>query len=661
MPNLQEMPEIKTQSNQDEQILRSLTGWKGEGLSQLGETIRNFPGFSKEAKFGVVGNPDRPLVHGYNPDQLADLLKRWEAEGEKESFSFTHPHAEFAALEAVHQMIGPQDKLVEQAFEKRLAELRDSLANQYTGIRGWEEKVLPQRSRRPEKASTVGGSAALDAIKNTLSEIGEVVSAVGKRPKILIPLLAVACSGGVGIGTGTIPTPTEGPPGIVEPVEPIEYPSPYAELPPYADITEASIEKALSRVVGKLEFPDGSVFWDRGKAGLADDNILYSETTFTLSRTKDNLEMGKAKLVFLPFALNPQLSHMVYVINNEVYVSRLHPTDPNTGILVDYQGKELGSISVNLRVKADGSEEEVFRLVVHRQVPIPGEEPGFMNEEIVLRGRLNPEDWNQYKDAFVAQSTFLTPTPLPLPTETPTPIVEEHDLRPAYTETISSEFMSIPVTGELITNGDLDPSIKKVFVDQKDFAEFLINLTYKFWEKIHPGQSLETYAQMIAEVRAGERNPMDIAFSFYAGDFLDGISYLNSDRSLNLSAQKKYWIIPFYEGDVPVSPDGTEVRAVSEINIALVKGRKNKNVTIINQAYHDGFGTHLDGNELIFYVGFWDGASADDKNSELNVARHIARLVWWGLNNIGKPFSRDQSPSALQSMVDILLRSISVK
>lgn len=210
-----------------------------------------------------------------------------------------------------------------------------------------------------------------------------------------------------------------------------ETPSPYAEIPPAAEITEASIEQALVPWLGKLVLMDGSVFRDRGQLGLTDDNILYSETTFALSREKDDAALGNAKLVFIP--VNSTVSQMIYLINNEAYLPKLNPIDPNTTILVDHNGKELGSIFFNANVKADGTVEDVFKLVVHKQIPTGDREPGYVNEEILLRGRLTPNDLQQFKDALAAQHVFYTPTAeftatatatvTAKPTETPIPVV----------------------------------------------------------------------------------------------------------------------------------------------------------------------------------------------------------------------------------------------
>src|SRR5512135_2365890 len=96
-----------------EAIVQELTGWKeGKGLSYLADIIEYYPGFPRDAKFGVIGDPQHPTVNGYDQKQLAGVLRRWEselqlAEGKPGSARLTDKdHWELATLEAVKKVGG---------------------------------------------------------------------------------------------------------------------------------------------------------------------------------------------------------------------------------------------------------------------------------------------------------------------------------------------------------------------------------------------------------------------------------------------------------------------------------------------------------------------------------------------------------------------------
>ena len=79
-------------------------------------------------------------------------------------------------------------------------------------------------------------------------------------------------------------------------------------------------------------------------------------------------------------------------------------------------------------------------------------------------------------------SPTLTETPTltasPVPTETP---VDEQDLQPAYTESVSQEFKGVQINADLVTDEFLDPVIKKVEVLPQTYAEFIARTVFKVW------------------------------------------------------------------------------------------------------------------------------------------------------------------------------------
>jgi len=218
--------------------------------------------------------------------------------------------------------------------------------------------------------------------------------------------------------------------------------------------------------------------------------------------------------------------------------------------------------------------------------------------------------------------------------ESPT---EVSDLRPAYVEKVSQKFMGAQIDASLITDGSLDPTIRKVTVGEQAYAEFMARSIYGVWANYHPGETLETYMQMIAEVQRGERDPLDIAFPAYANDSRDGIPYQNADKSVNSAAQKKYLIIPWYVGEAPKEVDGVEVRGVSEFSIVLVNGKKVKNITMHkNSDYGLGDGSNLDKTILYFYneIAYVNGFS--EKSQKIwSITSLLSGLKLWILKNTG--------------------------
>jgi hypothetical protein len=241
----------------------------------------------------------------------------------------------------------------------------------------------------------------------------------------------------------------------------------------------------------------------------------------------------------------------------------------------------------------------------------------------------------------------LTPTATSAPTATPVPtetvFVSEFDLKikPERTETVHYKFpeSGVEIDVKLITDDSLDPVIRKVTVGEKAYAEFMTRSIYGVWETTHKGQTYESFMKMVAEVQSGIRNPLDIAIPVYANDMQDGIPYQNPDKSVNPAAQKKYLIIPWYKGDkAPKEVDGVEVRAVSEINIALVNGKKVKNITLFKEnAYGDAIGMNLDENNLFFYhTPLWIN---NIENRVNNIAATLTELKGWMMSNTGGPFT----------------------
>lgn len=235
--------------------------------------------------------------------------------------------------------------------------------------------------------------------------------------------------------------------------------------------------------------------------------------------------------------------------------------------------------------------------------------------------------------------TVVPPTITPRPTETQVPISESDlKIKDSRTEIVSLKYMGVQIDAKLITDESLDPVIKKVTVGEQAYAEFMAKSIYGVWENYHKGFSFETYMQWLAEVQQGKRNPLDVAIPIYANDLKDGVPYQNPDKSVNSAAQKRYLVIPWYKGAAPQSPDGSEVRALSEINIALVNGKKVKNITLFkDNEYGWGAGTNLDGDVLYFYST--ERFNSNPNNKVNNTAAVLSEFKMWMIKNVGSTFT----------------------
>jgi len=220
-----------------------------------------------------------------------------------------------------------------------------------------------------------------------------------------------------------------------------------------------------------------------------------------------------------------------------------------------------------------------------------------------------------------------------LPVEpTPTPELikmEEHDLNPAYTETVLREFMGVKINAELITDQSLDPEVTKVTVSEKAYTEFIARIIFKVWwkkgEMTHSGIATEEDFKVFMELwqKAQESNDptnwQKVQINnIWANDLNDGNGYI----------QKPYTIWPMYEGE---APEG--VRGIDKIAVALVNGRRVKNLTLFDENPYDiGLGTNLDGKTLFMYGGLANGVY---RSCVKCTASGLGTLAWWLNRNSG--------------------------
>ena len=207
--------------------------------------------------------------------------------------------------------------------------------------------------------------------------------------------------------------------------------------------------------------------------------------------------------------------------------------------------------------------------------------------------------------------------------------MEEHDLNPAYTETVLREFMGVKINAELITDQSLDPEVTKVTVSEKAYTEFIARIIFKVWwkkgEMTHSGIATEEDFKVFMELwqKAQESNDptnwQKVQINnIWANDLNDGNGYI----------QKPYTIWPMYEGE---APEG--VRGIDKIAVALVNGRRVKNLTLFDENPYDiGLGTNLDGKTLFMYGGLANGVY---RSCVKCTASGLGTLAWWLNRNSG--------------------------
>lgn len=256
------------------------------------------------------------------------------------------------------------------------------------------------------------------------------------------------------------------------------------------------------------------------------------------------------------------------------------------------------------------------------------------------------------------EATTQTSTPTATATETPTAVpttaptetlsVVEKDLNPAYTETVSQEFMGVKINSELITDASLDPEYKKITVSKEAYAEFIARTIFKVWwsksEESHTGtptdQDFGDFMKLWSQAQKSglpddwKKVQLD---NIWANDLNDGNGYV----------QKPYTIWPMYEGQ---TPEG--VRGVDNMAIAFVNGTSFfiKNITIFSgSAYNSGMGTNLDGKTLYIYAGIPVGLSEYSIISWSGLLSASAALLIRNVGTVPIGYPGDQSLAKILS------------
>ncbi len=252
------------------------------------------------------------------------------------------------------------------------------------------------------------------------------------------------------------------------------------------------------------------------------------------------------------------------------------------------------------------------------------------------------------------EATAIPKAPEATPTETP--ILDEHDLKPAYTETVNETFMGVAINAQLITDESLDPEIKKVTVEPKTYAEFIARTVFDVWwskgDTPHKGNYTDTDFKnfMALWAKAQQTNdPNDWKQvelnNIWANDLNDGNGY----------KQQPYTIWPMYSGTQ--APEG--VRGINNFAIALVKANVMKDTTkFSNNVYDEGYGSNVDGENLYVYEGILNMGFSPDKYSVSSLM--AGATSQWLIVNSGGGFSGYNNWGIDTTILNLLIANMKV-
>ena len=249
-----------------------------------------------------------------------------------------------------------------------------------------------------------------------------------------------------------------------------------------------------------------------------------------------------------------------------------------------------------------------------------------------------------------AIAKLQTPTAIPMAEGTKVK-VNEKELDPAYTETVSQKYMGVQINAELITDKSVDPIIKKVTVPPSTYAEFIARSIFRVWwiksasSPKGPSTEKDFTNFMALWSKAQEINdPSDWAKmqldDIWANDLNDGNGYV----------QKPYSIWPMFTGQ---APDG--VKGISSISIALVSNTQFKDITVMNNELNTAYGTNLNSSDLLLYAGSDVFSINADNPARLSgsVSGNVASAMSWLITNKGLPVN-GFIPNSVIPLSDIL-------
>ena len=226
-----------------------------------------------------------------------------------------------------------------------------------------------------------------------------------------------------------------------------------------------------------------------------------------------------------------------------------------------------------------------------------------------------------------------TGTPTPEATATPTPTeatkIDEHDLNPAFTETVHKEFMGVTIDAQLITDESATPDIKKVSVPPNTYAEFVARTFFKVWwykgTNTQTGSPTEDGFKSFMAMWAKAQKSGD------PKDWADVEMNIYDDRLRRFTK-----IRPMFSGQ-----DSEGMIGISSLAVAIVDQNKINSMSTIPEgtdiqkfAEYNGYRTYIHNNTLNVLSAFYPGYTA-----KTNVASGMAVLHNWIVKNTGVPLS----------------------
>jgi hypothetical protein len=229
------------------------------------------------------------------------------------------------------------------------------------------------------------------------------------------------------------------------------------------------------------------------------------------------------------------------------------------------------------------------------------------------------------------------------------PLIDEHDLRPNFTESIEQEYAGVKMKIQIITDESLDPSIKKIFLN----PNFKNSLGENSKEAISHAVSYMFFRTWWSNgVVEHTGTPTDDDFSKYMSDWSTAqdtnnpeewekvqfeIPKVNDLNDGNGYVTEKITVWPMHSGS---APEG--ITSFSEFDIAFVRGTKMNNITLYDWGgYACGYGSNLDGNTLTVYSNVIYEAGVQSPVTAYGLVRQFSLIANWITTGMGKTIDQN--------------------
>ena len=245
-----------------------------------------------------------------------------------------------------------------------------------------------------------------------------------------------------------------------------------------------------------------------------------------------------------------------------------------------------------------------------------------------------------------------TPTKPPLPTETPTEVptptevlINEYELEPKFVKEINTEYKGVKIKSKIAIDSSMN-SINSINVEDRMFADYLINTVYGVWsgQQLKNGNkevlSLDAYINLWSKAQ-NSHDPADwekVQISMWANDLSDGLGY----------EQQEYTVWPMSD-EKPFE----NTFSMSAMDFVFVRGSMVDNITLnMNESsstYGVGWSVNIDpdSGRVIYYM-------SATFNSNYALMSHLSGVRSFILNNAGGNFRTINMGSFENKMIKIL-------